>query len=380
MNFSFESIIIFLAGGVTGAFLELGISVVFEDYVRSLYKRIRRKYLWFLSRFQDVEFLYDRELFQIGKWKANCIVLEGTSSEPYRIGNIVCRLDQALLQLPDDLQHLRSEIDAQQIKIKEQKGFANFFNGPMVAFTDYSYSRTVANEDALLFLRFKLTDYYSFLATAMSLNKTLPASNISDLSTTVRDKYLRGTDYKSPVPFIATSFGINLCVITKDGYLILAKRGHHGMSSYRGDFAVPVCESLNPLADKDKDGSLDIFKAAQRGAREELGISVDENEIRFFSLQVDTNWYLYGLSGVIVSEKYTQSDIVSIRSVGIKDKWETDNLQFIKFNPKQIASFIRDMGGPSKLNPSSFVSVTQTLIYEYGHKTVENAFKVLPEM
>jgi hypothetical protein len=207
----------------------------------------------------------------------------------------------------------------------------------------------------------------------MSLDKIVPGIKTHE-PITVHEKYLFGTDYISPVSHIATSFGVNLAVTTKDGYLVITQRGLHGVANYRNTYSVPVCESVNPHIDRDENGLVDLFRTAKRGAKEEMGIDVVSEEVKFFSLEVDVNWYLYGLSGLIVSTRYTRNDLISLRSTGIKDKWETQKLYFVKFSPQKVALFIKEKGGISKFNPASFVSIIQSLVYEFGYKSVERAF------
>lgn len=372
-------LLLFLAGVVVGGFIQLVITIVFENPFKKSYHRLMRRYYWLVHRFQLPDPTMSQDFFRIGRWKTECIILEGVGNVSYFPTNIFCRINTNPIGLPADLKRLRNQVDKQQKDIERQKGVARYFNGPMVSFVDYSSSRTIAEEAAILYLRFQLTDYYSFLATSMSLHETIP-SRSADPSVTVYEKYLRGTDFKRPIPYIATSFGVNISLVTKDGFLLIAKRGSQGIASYRDMYAVPICESVNPASDRLSDDEVSIIKTAQRGAKEEIGIDVDENEIQFFSLQVDVNWYLYGLSGFIETKNYTRQDIISLRATGVKDKWETDIFHFVRFNPREVALFIKNAGGPSKFNPSSFVSIVQSLIHEYGFNAVSRVFKQMPEL
>lgn len=298
------------------------------------------------------------------------MVIVGTCKEPFKHEDLICHLDEASLQLPTDLQLLKLEVVREQNEVKATKGLPAFFNGPMVAFIDYHHSNKVGWEEPLLFLRFKMTDYYTFLATAMSLNKLVPHNGSS---ITLRDKYLRGVDLRIPKPYFATSFCVDLAVVTKDNYLVLSKRSELAMS-YKGCYAVAVLETVNPYKDRNEKGELDVFKTAQRGAQEEVGIDVNMNEIRFFSLHVDTSLYLYGLTGAIFSEQFTRDDVIARRSVGIKDKWESRELYYVDFKPEKVVKTLGEIGGINHINPSSFTSIVQALIHEHGASAVEKAF------
>jgi len=44
------------------------------------------------------------------------------------------------------------------------------------------------------------------------------------------------------------------------------------------------------------------------------------------------------------------------------------------FDPEAVASFISGAGGAASFHPSSFVAITQVLIYEFGAPAVLRAF------
>ncbi|MDY6974012.1 MAG: hypothetical protein SV775_17105 [Thermodesulfobacteriota bacterium] len=372
---SFTSIGIFVLGAIAGALIEIVITIIFEDTARLWYRRIGRTLKWLISLLRTKVYPLSHDLFQIGKWVTNCIVLEGYGEKYYSTYRIVCHLDSDSLVLPQDMAHLKDNVTRQQEKIKKTQGHSVYYNGPMVAFIDYSVTRTAIYEDPLLYLRFKPTDYYTFLSTAMSLRETIPSEN--GLSTTVWEKYLSKMNLEKPIPFMATSFGVNLAVITSDGYLVIGKRGHKGLSHYRDHLQVPICESVHPYMDSMDGSRIDIYKTAIRGAREELGVEVKPDEVRLFSLCVDTTWYLYGLTGVIYMESFTKHDIISRRSIGIKDKWEISELVYLRLDPKEIVLALKNMGGPSHWHPASFVSIVQTLVNLFGVSLVEESFKTI---
>jgi len=366
----------FLVGVVLGAVIQTVLTLIFEDFFRLWKQRLVRRIRWLCSRFQNTNHLLgSHEHFRIGKWKMNWIVLEGTSDRGYREGDIVCQLEPVTVQLPNDLQTIRSSVHNEQEKHKRDTGSPVYYNGPMVAFSDLIISRTSPSEDPLLFLRFKNTDYYSFLATSMSLNQLVPDDKGSFIS--VRDKYLRGTDYRKPVAEIATSFAVNLAVVTKDGYLVIGKRGQRGISCYPGCYTVPVNECVHPKKDAAGTGYIDVFRTAKRGINEELNVEAENNEIVFFTLGLDTEWYFYALTGMLRSGQFTKDDIIARMSRGAKDKWETTELYYLQFNPAKVAKELRNMGTVSRWHPVAFVCVIQTLIHEFGRRSVERAFKSL---
>jgi hypothetical protein len=205
----------------------------------------------------------------------------------------------------------------------------------------------------------------------MSLDKIV---SIGGVKTTLRDRYLRGIDFTRPEVLFASSFCVDLSIVTSDGFMCIGKRGSNVLN-YKGLYSVPVMETVHPQQDVRADGTIDVFSAALRGAQEEAGIEVGIEDIEFYSLHVDPVLYIHGLTGAIMADGLSRSDLISRRSVGVKDKWESSELVFVHFKPRDVAEALRELGGISQITPSSFVCIVQTLVSEFGYKSVENAFK-----
>ncbi len=174
-------------------------------------RSVRASFRWLVSRFGPTELDGRSQRFRLGDTPIDCSILEGSPSESIPTDMIRCYLSQEKLELPEDLAQLRARIEQEQERIKSADGEPCFFNGPMVALEGYSRGRTPGTEEQHLALHFIKTDYYTFLATAMSLDQ--PSS--SELTAgTVREKYLASPDYTRPVPLLATSFGVNMTVVT----------------------------------------------------------------------------------------------------------------------------------------------------------------------
>ncbi|HEY7225229.1 MAG TPA: hypothetical protein VH561_16780 [Micromonosporaceae bacterium] len=365
-------VVSFVLGAIFSGAIQLVLAIVFEANMRRAYRRIRGRVLSVVAALRGAADIYGLEYFRVGGVRVNCIVLEGTASTAFLSDALVGNLRNDPIRLPDDLRKRYDDVTRQQAKIARRTGHPTFTNGPMVSLEGWSRGRTLEAEDALLTLRFRMTDYYTFLATAMSLDNRIdsPGGPI-----TIRDKYLGGRGYRSPNPLIATSFGVNLALVTHDRYTFLSRRGTAGLSSYAGKFAVPIAESVHPAFDASGSGRIDFALTAQRGAMEEVNIEVKRDEIALFSLVVDTTWYLYGLTGAVYSSTYGRDDVIAARSLGTKDRWEADQMLPIPFSPTDIARFIKDNGGTDQFSPSSIVAVVQALIHYFGERTTYRTFR-----
>jgi hypothetical protein len=371
VSLSVKSTLVFLLGAVVGGFIQLVLAIVFEPTFRRIYRRSRGKLAFIVTALRTREGWVDNEIYNVGGSRVPCVILEGSPSEAVRPGNLTAVLAEQPLVLPDDLASLVSSLRRRQEQIAAVRGQPTYFNGPMVALEGWSRGRTRELEDTVLALRFVPTDYYTFLATAMSLNELI---DLDSGPATVRDVYVSGRDYRNPNPVIATSFGINIALVTSDHFLILVRRGT-SVSNYAGRVAVPIGESVHPVLDGVGGRHLDLFNTAIRGAREELNLEVSQADINLYSLHIDTNWYFYCLSGAIFSSQFSRDDVIAHRSTGSKDKWESADVIPIRFDPLSVARYVRDEGGPQQFAPSSFVCATQALMAFYGEKDVVKAFK-----
>lgn len=370
---TFIAVVSFVLGALVSGMIQILLAIAFEPTFRRYYRASRRRFLLIMNSLRNSPLPIPNDRFSVGPWEINVTILEGTPREPFLHEKITCHLEEEFLALPSELAELHDEVDMEQEIIEEQKGRRDFHNGAMVALIDYHQSYTHVIEDPTLFLRFKRTDYYAFLATAMKIDEISPGS--SSPAQTLRAKYLGRGSYRKPNPFFATSFGVNVAVVTNDEYIVIGRRSDHRVSHYHGALAVPVMESVNPMRDRNPVGQLDVYEAASRGLREELGVEIqDKRDIRFFTLCVDNRHYLYGLTGLVRVEQYSRNNISALRSQGVRDWWENPDLYFLPFDPQSVGEFIKREGGPAVFHPTSFVAIVQALVYECGEKAVVKAF------
>src|SRR5260370_4692739 len=268
-------IISFLLGAIVSGIIQLILAVGFEHTFRRYYRKFRRVYFAIVNIFRGTNLPLSSERYKIGQYETNIMILEGTPTEPYASERITCHHEASSLESPPEVQKLYDRVLKEQESIKKKTGKADFHRGAMVAFVNYHHAYTNVLEEPTLFLNFKTTDYYAFLATALKLDEPVPGT--FSPHETLRSKYLKHDAYRSPVSFLATSFGVNLAVVTSDEYLIVGKRSESGVSHYHGLLDVPVMESVNPEIDKDSFGKLDIYTPPKRYILEKLCSKVNHN-------------------------------------------------------------------------------------------------------
>jgi len=357
------------------------VGVVITRILDKPIERYQKRFLFWLRRFiarfriSDVMPI-EQDIFRLGKWSARWIVVEGSSTDPYTPNNVICQLDPSPLTLSQDRLAKKQEIESTQTQLEISKGRRDYHNGPTVALQGIGRGQIGTAEDPLLILKLRPSDYYSFLATAISLDEVITLSNGKKVS--VREKYLQNLDFNTPLPEFASALSVNLSFITSDGYVVVSKRAVEGIGGYQGHIAPAINECINSVIDRSVSGTISLLATVQRGASSELNVEVEEDEVVFFTVGVDPRWYFWGVTGLIRSKKFSKADLLSRRSLGSKEHWEVNDLFFLPHNPFEIAKFMRNISKTERWQPISIVCVVQTLISEFGIKAVEQALRKYP--
>jgi len=110
------------------------------------------------------------ECFSFGKLKTTWKTLDGDGRSMYLPRHIRSHYTPFAEELPEELQVRRNHILQEQEQKREQ-GFPFFWNGQIYALDRFVIGREPTNEDMTLDLWFRPSDYYTFLATNMSLSE-----------------------------------------------------------------------------------------------------------------------------------------------------------------------------------------------------------------
>lgn len=210
-------------------------------------------------------------------------------------------------------------------------------------------------------LTFGPTDYFTQKVTDLNIGHP------------TRERYARRTDITDrPIPEFASILGVNLNLITKDGYLIVT-----GPSEERevagGTLHTSVGENLLRPIDQGVNNAPDPFRCAFRGAQEELGVELKPGKVEFTAFGVYPRYCQYSLIGWSEIDE-TQVEIERLYSLGIpKDKWENSKLYFIPCKPEEIANFV--VSRWDKWFPIGLAAVVLSLFQQgFSPREVDNAF------
>ena len=299
--------------------------------------------------------------FSFGKLKTTWKTLDGDGNGLYLPQHIHPRYIPFAEELPEELQARKDQIQQEQEQKREQ-GLSSFWNGKIYALDRFVVGREPANEDMTLDLWFRPSDYYTFLATNMSLKE--PA---------LREKYLSDTDWYETVPHFSHSFGVSLAVVTSDGYTLFTQRGKNVGSRPR-TYETSVVEGLSRPIDRSTNSEApDVYRCACRGLTEELGLheAVDfsVSDIIFLSFGVDTRYGLRGLTGMVKIKRSIEK-LLDLWDNGVRDKFENQKLFPVPFTPDDVISFAY-AHQPFAPGPTLYYA----LVHEFGRSTVEKAIE-----
>ncbi len=297
--------------------------------------------------------------FAFGTLETTWMVIDGDGVESYLPQHIRSHYIPSPQELPAELQVRKELIEREQEQRREQ-GLHSFWNGEIYALDRFIVGREATNENMTLNLWFRPSDYYTFLATNMSLKE--PA---------LREKYLSDIDLYETIPHFSHSFGVSLAVVTSDGYTLFTQRGKHVGSRPRV-YETSVVEGLSRPIDRSTTSEApDVYRCACRGLAEELGlheaIDFSVSDITFLSFGVDTYYGLRGLTGIVKIKKSIEK-LLRLWDNGVRDKFENQKLFPIPFTPQDVVAFAYSHQ-PFAPGPTLY----HALIHEFGREEVESA-------
>ncbi|MFC4321992.1 hypothetical protein [Litchfieldia salsa] len=352
-----NSIIGEMLPALIGAIVGLIFSVIFDEGLRNFKRKIVRSYKRLFREKNE----FKSHLFTIEGTPTTFYVIDGDGQFDFKPENIECRVVHDQVQLPSEIEAIKQEITDRETE-NELNGLDHKWNGPLYGLAKFRHSRTADKEDMTVLFNFFKTDYFTFLATNLQLNRKLESGK------TIGEEYIPYQQLEKVEPILANGFGIGLVVITSDENIILTKRTE--ISGPRGsEMDISVVEGVHPLLDRHSvnDGP-DLFNTAVRGANEELGIIINKDLIKFLGYGIDLDFYQWNMLGY-AHVPQTAKEIQDIRSRGTSGKWENTFLVFKNFTAKEVADIIVN----GEVWSTGKVALYWTAVRELGKNNIDRA-------
>lgn len=269
-------------------------------------------------------------------------LIEGDGETVLEPQHVTINLRSSEIDLPPIIAELQQRIAA-RLEVPQPsvgRGVAPWNSPAMVALTGYRKGRTPIQEHAVINLDMHVNDYATFAATVLSLDSDLEKVTPDGLrvQTTLRREYLptpadihRAVD--KPIPFLANGVGIVLLAFTDDEKVILTRR-RESSRARPGQRDVSVVEGIHAVHDASGSSRVDAYLTAVRACREELGVSVTNNDVRLLGFGVDMKYYQWNFFGM-VELGCTSDEAMELHAMNAKDRWE-GQIQATAANPVTV--------------------------------------------
>lgn len=304
--------------------------------------------------------------FRLGPLHTPFHILEGDGEIDIREDMVRVIVDHVDVELPEELSEWRAEIHAEQEKNKKM-GARYLWNGLNYAVSDLIISRHGIDETPEVSVRFKYSDYYTFLATQQLDRKFRDG-------TTPRSRYIEPNDVWNVPDFMRCSFGLNMAVVTSDGQLVVSLRSGI-VASAPGTWNSSANEAVSRSLDSQGRNEPNLFDVARRGIREELAVYENEYTLQLLAFCVDTRRSMWGalFLAKIKASTLTSSALFDRISRGVPDRWEHERFDFVEFKPHSVLRYLLREDKLSDWASGAPSLFYLSLVREYGRIAVERA-------
>jgi hypothetical protein len=368
-----RDILIAVVGTLGGGIVGVVAGVLFEDVLRQRLERVKK---WRLRQHGEREIARAANMpvtfgdtFSFGSLKTTIFLVDGNGETPFRRSNIKILLSQDPVEFPEELRTFKHEVELRERR-KKRAGQQHLWNGANYAVRSCAVTRTGLTEESEMRLGLQPSDYYNFLAAKESLDTVIPK-----YGKTVREYYLDPFYWNRPVPFLSSSFGVNVTLITADDQLVVCKRSEL-VGSRPLEYTVSANEGLSRGIDDAGGNPPDLYECGYRALREELGIEKDEvDRLDILAFIIDLQWHQWGCLGTASLGELTYPELRNRYNRAPKDKFENIELDHVVFAPKPVAQYVLDRSRRDQWYGGAPVSFYLSLVASYGRHAVERAIK-----
>jgi hypothetical protein len=355
---------------LSGAFIGVVMGILLEDPLKAVARRTNALLRGLAGRRWDPPDLH-RE-FRLGPLHVPVVLIEGDGEHVIAPGHLRVLVNPVDTQLPDELTQWRDEIETDQTR-RRTNGEDHVWNGLRYAVEDLVISRVGPAEEPYVTLILKHTDYFSFAAT-QRLDR-----RFSD-GTTPRSRYLDGREPREVPDFMRSSLGLNMAVVTTDGWLLVAHRSGR-VGTGQGLWNSSANEGLSRDKDSAQGRPPDLFEAARRGLKEELRLRPQQYELRLLAFCAVTSLSQWGCLFLAHLRRMKRVDFEAHSTRGIEDVWEHDGFDYVKFEPEPVLRYLLRADRRDNWGPAAPVLFYLSLINAFGHPAVDRAAsRVLREL
>lgn len=306
--------------------------------------------------------------FRLGPLCTHCHIVEGDGEHVIDEENVRVLVVPEPVRLPREVAEWREQIVIEQRR-RRNLGEEYIWAGPRYAVDDFIIARVGIEENPEVTLRLKHSDYYTFLAT-QQLDRELSSG------ATLRSLYLDGRDPRDVPDFMRSSFGLNVALVTADGWLVVSRRSKR-LGVGKGLWNSSANEGLHRHLDSPDGRPPNLFRAAERGVREELRLSPDQYALRLLAFVVVTSFSQWAALFLARLNSMSRRGFEDNAGRGIQDGWEHPEFDYVKFEPDHLIRYLLRDDRQNAWAPAAPVLFYLSLVNAYGHRAVDQAVEFL---
>ena len=365
MEFILTSVVSGMIGVVLGALFQKPIERAWESSIKRMKRALRA------LRKSGIP---SPHRFSFGTKETTLVIIDGNGEDEYSPRSLVCHFDRSEIPLPAELENIRFRIAGRE-ESKRSAGQPYMWNGNTYGLKRYVIGRTTIDEHMELSLWFYPSDWFTHVATSLSLDKESVTNSATGLPISLRAKYYASIDWSSPgaqpVEYFSNTFGVVMAAITSDEKLVIVKRSAL-VGPLRNVFNIAINEGVQrPFDRSDTNDAPDLYRTVIRGAAEELGLDIERRNVTFTGFQTDLSQGDWAMQGFVRID-CTFDELVKHRSLAAKDRWEGREVISVDFTPNTVVKFVAEHDA---WNPGALGAIYLSLIHEHGRGRVEEAIK-----
>ncbi|MEV8607243.1 hypothetical protein AB0383_04660 [Amycolatopsis sp. NPDC051373] len=305
--------------------------------------------------------------FSIGPLSTGVQLLEGNGEREIAESDVHVLVTPRAVSVPPIVEHMRIKL-AKEYEGRNETWRQYNSPSPRYAVHDFVVNRRGHEELPEVTIHFTYSDYLTFLAT-QQLDEPLPGGD------TLRSLYLDGRDPQDTPDFMRSSFGLNVAVVTADGWLVVARRsGRVGVG--KGEWNSSANEGLQRELDE-RHGPPNLFRAAERGLKEELRLRPDHYDLKLLAFAVVTSnsqWCCLFLANL---RTMTRRQFENNLGRGVQDAWEHRGFEYVEFEPQTTIEYLLRPDRRDSWAPAAPVLFYLSLVHVHGEEATDRVVETL---
>jgi hypothetical protein len=313
---------------------------------------------------QDVEDFFQRCGLPI-------VPLEGDGRYDYRISStagppiMVDAPSQRLFVPPPPWTERFQRVLSAQINKAKEQGLV-LYNSNLLRVRDYIPVREEETRTRYIRLEVELTDYYTFVSSNYA-SEFLPPEEAQELWEAERKSFrdLRKSRLANPLTMSVAVIALHL----GREWILIQQRNVSKTFHASRSFHASCAGMVSPTRDRRASG-IDVFATAKNELMEELGLSVQDDDLSVLALVRETE---FGELGFVAEVSLDGDPNLLLKPAA--DSFETTRVLLCELTPRAVYGFIKEHGGLEAFSALGIATIVFALLKRFPPNQIESAFR-----